>query len=98
MRGRSASLVLAGVLGAAVAFAPTSASPAAPRPEAVGAAASVLAGPVPVPQLSRPPAGIHGHPLWDSWHRLKPFGYQQREYLVSGTARALDGTTAPYTT
>jgi hypothetical protein len=53
---------------------------------------------VPVPQLSEPPEGIHGHPLWDSWHQLEPFGYQQREYLVSGEARAEDGTTAPYTT
>jgi hypothetical protein len=53
---------------------------------------------VPVPQLSEPPEGVHGHPLWDSWHQLRPFGYQQREYLVSGTARAADGTTAPYTT
>jgi len=53
---------------------------------------------VPVPRLSEPPEGIHGHPLWDAWHELKPFGYQQREYLVSGAARAEDGTTAPYTT
>ena len=53
---------------------------------------------VPVPQLSQPPEGVHGHPLWDSWHQLKPFGYQEREYLVSGEARADDGTTAPYTT
>ncbi len=53
---------------------------------------------VPVPQLSEPPEGVHGHPLWDSWHQLKPFGYQEREYLVSGRARAEDGTTAPYTT
>ena len=51
-----------------------------------------------MPTLSKPPAGIHGHPLWDSWHELDSFGYRQHEYLVSGTARALDGTTAPYTT
>ena len=51
-----------------------------------------------MPTLSKPPAGVHGHPLWDSWHELKSFGYRQREYLVSGTARALDGSTAPYTT
>ncbi len=66
-----------------------------------GSAASAsdpLAGPVPTPTLSTPPAGIHGHPLWDSWHELKSFGYEQHEYFVSGTARALDGTTAPYTT
>ena len=53
---------------------------------------------VPRPTTSTPPAGLHGHPLWDSWHRLKPFGYRQQEVLVSGTARAEDGTTAPYTT
>ncbi len=52
----------------------------------------------PAPTLSKPPAGAHGHALWDSWHQLKPFGYRQQEYLVSGTARADDGTTAPYTT
>lgn len=72
-----------------------------------GAAAAQETGPagsraavarVPAPHLSRPPEGIHGHPMWDSWHRLRPFGYQQREYLVSGQARAEDGTTAPYTT
>ena len=53
---------------------------------------------VPLPTLARPPAGVHGHPLWDSWHELDSFGYRQDEYLVSGTARALDGSTAPYTT
>jgi hypothetical protein len=63
----------------------------AQAPDAAGAA-------VPVPRLSAPPEGVHGHPLWDAWHELKPFGYQQREYLVSGEARSEDGTTAPYTT
>lgn len=53
---------------------------------------------VPKPATGKPPAGIHGHPLWDSWHRLGPFGYRQQEVFVSGTARADDGTTAPYTT
>jgi hypothetical protein len=53
---------------------------------------------VPVPTLSEPPAGLHGHPLWDSWHELSSFGYTQHEYLVSGTATAADGSTAPYTT
>jgi hypothetical protein len=55
-------------------------------------------GTVPVPTLSEPPAGIHGHPLWDSWHELGSFGYTEHEYFVSGTATAQDGTTAPYTT
>ena len=53
---------------------------------------------VSLPRLSRPPAGIHGHALWDSWHKLRSFGYRQREYFVSGTARAQDGSTAHYTT
>lgn len=51
-----------------------------------------------VPRLTNPPAGLRGHPLWDSWHRLKPFGYEQQEYFVSGTAVRLDGEPAPYTT
>ncbi|WP_341923735.1 alpha/beta hydrolase domain-containing protein [Nocardioides psychrotolerans] len=53
---------------------------------------------VAVPRLSAPPAGLRGSPLWDSWHLLGPFGYTQREYLVSGVATALDGSRAPYTT
>ncbi len=53
---------------------------------------------VPVPTLSEPPAGLQGHPLWDSWHQLQPFGYTEQEWFVSGTARAADGSTAPYTT
>ena len=36
--------------------------------------------------------------MWDSWHQLEPFGYTEQELLVSGTARAADGSTAPYTT
>jgi hypothetical protein len=70
------------------------------------AAALLLAGgvpgqaapPVPTPTLTAPPAGIHGHAMWDSWYDLKPFGYTETEYLVSGTASAADGTKAPYTT
>lgn len=65
---------------------------------APGQARVALATAVPAPELSTPPDGVHGHPLWDSWHQLEPFGFQQREYLVSGTARAADGSTAPYTT
>lgn len=53
---------------------------------------------VPLPVLSLPPAGIHGHPMWDSWHELEPFGYTEQELFVSGTATAADGSTAPYTT
>ncbi|MGA8847006.1 MAG: alpha/beta hydrolase domain-containing protein [Nocardioides sp.] len=51
-----------------------------------------------VPELSAPPVGLRGSAVWDSWHRLRPFGFTQREYFVSGIATSLDGTTAPYTT
>jgi hypothetical protein len=91
---------VAAAVGMALAVAlltspPGDASPpaAAPAPNAAVAPAGV-----PLPTLSRPPAGVHGHALWDSWHELGSFGYREDEYLVSGTARALDGTTAPYTT
>lgn len=53
---------------------------------------------VPLPTLSEPPGGLQGHPLWDSWHQLEPFGYTEQEWFVSGTATAADGSTAPYTT
>ena len=56
------------------------------------------AGRVPLPTLSEPPPGLQGHPLWDSWHQLEPFGYTEQEWFVSGTATAADGSTAPYTT
>ena len=67
-------------------------------PPSAAALAERSKGDVPKPTLSEPPAGVHGHPLWDSWHHLEPFGYEEAEYLVSGTARGDDGTTAPYTT
>jgi hypothetical protein len=50
------------------------------------------------PTLSTPPAGVKGYPLWDSYYDLAPFGYEEQELFVSGTAAALDGTTQPYTT
>jgi hypothetical protein len=53
---------------------------------------------VPTPTLTEPPAGVRGHPLWDSYYDLAPFGYEERELFVSGTARDAAGTTAPYTT
>jgi hypothetical protein len=53
---------------------------------------------VPTPTLTDPPAGVHGYPLWDSYYDLKPFGYAEREYLVSGAATNAAGATAPYTT
>jgi hypothetical protein len=81
------ALVLALALGVLAGAVPAGAQPS----DTAGAS-------VPTPQLSTPPEGVHGHPLWDSWHQLEPFGYEQHEFLVSGTARATDGTTAPYTT
>jgi hypothetical protein len=43
--------------------------------------------------------GIRGHPLFDSWFDLAPFGYTDAEYFVSGTAASSAGTTtAPYKT
>jgi hypothetical protein len=84
-RTRAAALLLSLIVAVGMLAAP-------------GQAADPRGATVPVPQLSDPPEGIHGHALWDSWHQLAPFGYQQREFFVSGEARADDGTTAPYTT
>jgi hypothetical protein len=53
---------------------------------------------VPVPVLSAPPDGLRGHPLWDSYYDLAPFGYEEEELLVSGTAVDTAGVPAPYTT
>ncbi len=91
-------MLIAGLVGAVLALAPAAAPAAPAAAPAAPAAAPAAPGDVPTPELSKPPAGVHGHPLWDSWHELKSFGYRQREYFVSGTARALDGSTAPYTT
>jgi hypothetical protein len=61
-------------------------------------AAHAAAPRVSVPTLSSPPAGLWGHPMWDSWYDLKPFGYSQQELFVSGTATDAAGAKAPYTT
>jgi hypothetical protein len=53
---------------------------------------------VPTPALTVPPAGLHGHPMWDSWYDLEPFGYTEQELFVTGTATDASGATAPYTT
>lgn len=53
---------------------------------------------VPVPTLTEPPAGLRGFPLWDSYYDLAPFGYEEQEFFVSGTAQDAAGTAAPYTT
>jgi hypothetical protein len=53
---------------------------------------------VPAPVLTAPPAGLRGFALWDSYSELGPFGYEEQEYLVSGTAVDAAGAPAPYTT
>lgn len=95
----------AGIVAAAVGLAMGVAMLTTQRGEALAPAGSAAVQPpaaapagVPMPTLRRPPAGVHGHPLWDSWHELGSWGYRQDEYLVSGRARALDGSSAPYTT
>src|SRR4051794_6463457 len=57
-------------------------------------------GTVPVPTITKAPTtGVHDHALFDAFYDLAPFGYEQQEYFVSGTATSDDGaTTAPYTT
>ena len=91
--GLALTLVLGGGVLATITAGQAPAGAAQPA-----AATSAASDTVPVPKLSTPPPGVHGHPLWDSWHELESFGYTQHEYFVSGTATALDGTTAPYTT
>lgn len=54
--------------------------------------------PVPRPSLTNPPAGLRGHALWDSYYELAPFGYEEQELFVSGTARNAAGAAAAYTT
>lgn len=53
---------------------------------------------VATPLVSLPPDGIRDHALWDSWYELLPFGYEEQEYFVSGTASDGAGKTAAYTT
>lgn len=53
---------------------------------------------VPTPTLTAPPAGARGFPLWDSYYDLAPFGYEEREYFVSGQATNAAGQVQPYTT
>ncbi|MDQ1425680.1 MAG: hypothetical protein QOD72_3178 [Acidimicrobiaceae bacterium] len=53
---------------------------------------------LPSPTLTVPPAGLRGFPLWDSYYDLTPFGYEEQELFVSGTAQSATGATAPYTT
>jgi hypothetical protein len=63
-------------------------------PVRVPAAAAVVADPT----VSIPPRGVHKHPLWDSYYELAPFGYEEHEFFVSGTASAPGAAPAPYTT
>lgn len=61
-------------------------------------ARAATADDIATPRVTSPPAGVHGHPLWDSWYDLASFGYQEAEYFVSGTAGDGAGNAAPYTT
>ncbi len=57
---------------------------------------------VPNPTVSVPPAGLKGHPLWDSWFEVGSLGYTEAEFFISGTARPNPAsgvtTNAAYTT
>ena len=64
----------------------------------VASATPAVAAVVPSPTLSVPPAGLKGYPLWDSYYDLAPFGYEEQELFVSGTAQTAAAATAPYTT
>src|SRR4051812_43845254 len=81
---RARSLLVMAVLAAALSF--------------VGAPHALSETPVASPKLTEPPAGLRGYPLWDSYYDLAPFGYEEHEYFVSGTAKGLDGSSKPYTT
>ncbi len=88
-RGLGRGLV---VLGAALAVLPAAA------PTVVAAAPARAGAPVPTPTLTAPPAGLKGFPLWDSYSDLADVGYEEQEYLVSGTAVDAQGAPATYTT
>jgi hypothetical protein len=59
-------------------------SPTVPNP--------TVEGPIPFSH------GLHGRPQTDHTVDMAEYGYVEEEYFLSGTARAADGTTAPYTT
>jgi hypothetical protein len=88
-RTRALALVLATAVAATLVGATVGAAPVAGAP---------ADDPVPTPLLTAPPAGLRGHALWDSYVDLAPFGYEDQELLVSGTATDGSGATAPYTT
>src|SRR2546422_11778610 len=63
------------------------------------AAATSSSAAVPNPTVSTPPAGLKGHPLWDSWFEVGSLGYSEAEFFIEGTARQPgSATTAPYRT
>jgi hypothetical protein len=62
------------------------------------AVATPAEGAVVSPTLTVPPTGVKGYPLWDSYYDVTPFGYEEEELFVSGTAANADGVTARYTT
>lgn len=90
-RGRTTACLLTVLLAALLVPAAAASGPAADGRERAPYA-------VPLPTLTTPPDGLRGHPLWDSWHDLAPFGFEEEEFLVSGTARSEAGEEAPFTT
>lgn len=92
MKFNHAALLLAGLVLAGC----SSSSPVG------GADATASSYQVPVPTVTGPigSAGIHGHPLWDSFYNLSDLGYDEQEYFISGIAKtyATPSTQAPYTT
>ncbi|MGI8663113.1 MAG: alpha/beta hydrolase domain-containing protein [Acidimicrobiales bacterium] len=86
---RTIARVAAVLATAMVSLAPMAIAPVA------GASTAVT---VPVPLLTVPPDGLRGHALWDSYYDLAPFGYEEQELFVSGTAVDSVGNGAPYTT
>ena len=88
-------LVAASLLVTAVVAVP----PAVAEQSSTGAQRSSERGrAVPKPDITIPPDGQRGHALWDSWFDLAPYGYEEQEYFVSGTATNAAGERAPYTT
>src|SRR5687768_13481579 len=74
--------------------APTSAAPPKDAPKGATVPNPAVTGPIPSTQ------GSHGRPQTDSAFDLRPFGFVEEEYFVSGTAKTYtaEPTEADYTT
>lgn len=92
MTRRTASLGRLAGLGALVAvltLLPVAATSAAQRSTVPNPG---VEGPIPFD------FGLHGRPQTDHTVNMEHYGYVEEEYFLTGTARAADGTTAPFTT